>query len=253
MTRALTLTVLLAHWAACPLFADDGRTVVVKNAIQPQIALDPEGCVFVVYLKGGNVEVAVSRDGGESFDLRTVAIDGRGRARGGRQRGPRIGVDGQGRIHVTAPVCFDPAELEKRYPAAELWYTRSSDGARTFSEPLRINEVTRKAAEALHWLAVDPAGDAHVAWLDARDGGGQAIYYARIHDGKVGTNRRLARQVCECCAPGLAVDGKGNPWLAYREGGDNANRASWVMRGKNGGKSWSKPARLNRRPSNVSG
>ena len=254
------------HWIAAALLAvtstafaqdhpkvvaQDRRTVVAKSSIQPQVAIDAEGAIYVVSITSGNIEVAVSTDRGKSIARRSTAIDAAGRARGGRQRGPRIGIDDAGHVHVTAPVCFDAAELMKRYPAGELWYTVSRDGARTWSERVRINEVPRKAAEALHWLAVDAAGYAHVAWLDAREGLAAAIYYARIHEGRVGPNRKLLTPACECCAPGLAVSRDGQPWLTYREGGDQGQRGTFVMSSADGGDSWSSPSQLNQGPSNV--
>jgi len=246
------------YWIAATLltvtstaFTQDHRTVVAKSAIQPQLAISAEAELYVVSITSGNIEVAVSTDRGKSISRRSIAIDAKGKARGGRQRGPRIGIDDAGHIHITAPVCFDSAELMKQYPASELWYTVSRDGARTWSERVRINEVPRKAAEALHWLAVDAAGRAHVAWLDARDGRGAAVYYAHIDEGRVGPNRKVLAPACECCAPGLAVGRDGEALLTYREGGDKGQRGTFVMKSKDGGKSWSSPEQLNLDPSNV--
>ncbi len=253
MKWIVTLWTGLFLLVACPVFADGKRTVVVRGGIQPQVAIGADGRIYVVYLKQGNVEVAISTDRGASFKNRVLAIDAHGKGRGGYQRGPHIGVDGDGNVHITAPLCFDADELKKRHPAAELWYAISRDGGKTWAKPLQVNEVAKKAAEGLHWLAVAPNGEACVVWLDARDGGGQAIYYSSIHNGKVKKNRRLAGPVCECCAPGLAVDGKGNPLLVFREGGGRENRSTFLMRSKDGGNSWKKAGRLNRKTSNVHG
>ena len=64
-----------------------------------------------------------------------------------------------------------------------------------------------RSPSSSHWMAVAPSGEAHVAWLDlrSRDQAGQDIYYAKLVDGKVGQNRKVASTVCECCRPGLAV------------------------------------------------
>jgi hypothetical protein len=66
-----------------------------------------------------------------------------------------------------------------------------------------------------------------VAWLDLRQREkGQDLAWARITDQgkKIGPNRILAGPICECCAPELAVDGKGTPYLLYREGGRTNRR-----------------------------
>ena len=55
---------------------------------------------------------------------------------------------------------------------------------------------------------VNGDGVVHIAWLDrrGRDEAGQDIFYATAVDGAVGKNTKVAETVCECCAPGLAVD-----------------------------------------------
>ena len=223
-------------------------TVIARDANQPFAAIDGKGNVYVVFLKDGNVGIAVSNDRGKSFSSPKVAMDGKGKARGGMQRGPRVAVDGKGTIYVTAPLCFDPAEFSKRYPTQDLYLATSTDGGKTFSKLARVNDVPKKAPESLHWLAASEDG-AHVAWLDLRLNRprNQSLAYAKIVRGKVGRNLiASAGPLCECCAPGLAVDGKGNPILAYREGGTKRSREIFLALSRNGGRSFGRPARVNR-------
>lgn len=224
---------------------------VARDAIQPQLAIDDDGTLYVAMLHQGNIAVAVSNDAGRQFGKPVVAIDVGGRMKGGRQRGPRIGVDGQKRLVVTAPAVFDESEFQRRYPTADLYAVSSSDGGRTWSKPLRVNELTKKAPESLHWLAVTRSGEAHVAWLDlrGRQGRGQDVYFAKLLDGRVSKNLPIAATVCECCAPGLAVDPAGNPLVAFREGGEKPSREIFAIHSKDGGDSFSQPLQLNRRPS----
>ena len=87
------------------------------GAIQPHVALGPKKTAYVVMIREGNIKVAASADGGETFGEPLTAIDGGGRKiPGGLRRGPRIGVDKKGALVVTAPICFDKAEFSKRYP-----------------------------------------------------------------------------------------------------------------------------------------
>ena len=126
---------------------------------------------------------------------------------------------------------FDDAEYKRRYPTADLFFVRSADGGKTWTKPVQVNEESKQAPEALHWMAVAPSGEAHVAWLDmrSRNKPGQDIYYATltngdVEKGDVGKNVKVAGTVCECCAPGMAVDAAGHPFLAFREGGDKPSR-----------------------------
>jgi hypothetical protein len=197
-----------------------------NDAQQPALAFEPGGLVALAMLQRGNVVVALSRDDGASFSSPVVAMDCNGQARGGRQRGPRIGIDSRGVITVSAPVTFDTEERKKRYPAPELYAVQSKDGGKSFSEPLRINVREKKAPEGLHALAVAPDGTAHLAWLDisARSGPGQDLLYARLANGAITDRTTLAQTVCECCAPGIGLDGTGNPSVAWREGGNKESR-----------------------------
>jgi hypothetical protein len=114
---------------------------------------------------------------------------------------------------------------------------------------VRINEVEKRAPEGLHAMRVAPNGTAHVAWLDRRGRErGQDLWYARVAGGVVSRNVRIAEDVCECCAPGLALDGAGNPLLAWREGGAKKSREVDATRSTDGGVTFEKAVRVNRDP-----
>ncbi|HXX93166.1 MAG TPA: hypothetical protein VEN81_06000, partial [Planctomycetota bacterium] len=101
-----------------------------------------------------------------------------------------------------------------------------------FSKPLRVNETAGAASEGLHDTAASPSGELHVAWLEAGRKG-QDLCYAKLGDpaAKKGPKVvRLVPNVCERCAPALAVDAKGNPVLLYREGGpEKKTRQVWFL------------------------
>ena len=136
------------------LAAPDSRCVasgveLATDAIQPQVAIDGDGNIYVAMLHKGNIAVVVSTDRGKTFSDPVVAIDVGGRMKGGRQRGPRIGVDAKKNIVVTAPAVFDDAEFQRKYPTADLYLVTSKDGGKTWTKPLRVNEVPKKARSGL--------------------------------------------------------------------------------------------------------
>ncbi len=236
--------------AASAVWADPGAAVTVAGqAKQPQVAVDADGGVYVAMLREGNIEVSISTDRGKTFSAPSVAIDAKGAAKGGMQRGPRIAVDGKRGIYVTAPVALGGTE-------SDLWLTVSRDGGKTWSAPLRVNDAPGKAPECLHWLAVSADGDAHVAWIDSRPmgAGPNSLAYARVTGGtKAEKSQQLAGPVCECCAPGVSVDAKGNPLVIYREGGKKSEREIYALISTNEGKSFGKPVRINKGDSKVDG
>ncbi len=231
-------------------------TVIAGGAIQPHLAATEDGTFFAVFIRNGSIECASSADKGKTWSTPVVAIDGKGKAVGGMQRGPRVAVDAKKTVYVTAPLCFDEAEFAKKYPTQDLYLAVSTDEGKTFSKPVQVNDVPKQAPESLHWLAAAPNGDVFVAWLDRRQRGnspGQDLGYVKITDQgkKIGKNQVIPGPLCECCAPGLTVDAKGNPTLIYREGGKNANRALLMALSTNGGASFAKVARVNQGDSKV--
>jgi hypothetical protein len=228
---------------------------IFDDAMQPSLALGTDGTVFLAMLQRGNIVVASSKDGGRRFTSPVIALDCGGKARGGRQRGPRIGIGRQGTLTVSAPVTFDTAEQAKRYPAPELYAAQSKDGGKTFSVPLQVNSVAKKAPEGLHMLAVGNDGVAHLVWLDLseRTQPGQDIFYARLAQGKLEGRTVIARTVCECCAPGMALDGKGNPTVTWREGDLKESREVFFRRSFDSGRSFSQTRQVNTDPTKEAG
>jgi hypothetical protein len=249
----IRVAILLSALAS--LASPERAVSIAGGAIQPQLAASEDGSFYAVFIKEGNIEFSESADRGKTWSAPIVAIDARGKAKGGMQRGPRIAVDGKKTIYITAPLCFDEAEFSKQYPTQELYLAVSTDGGKTFSKPVQINDVPKQAPESLHWLAAAPSGDVFVAWLDRRhllNKPGQDLGYVKITDQgrKVGKNAVLPGPLCECCAPGLAVDAKGNPIVIYREGG-KSNRPLDLAVSTNGGASFGRVTRINQGESKV--
>ncbi len=221
--RVLILSLFLA--AAAPRRNQDAAPVIAaaQNAALPHLAVDPDGGAYVAFLRDGNVELAVSTDFGKTFAPPVVALDAAKKAAApSGQRGPRVAVDKQKRVYVSAFLPLDP----KNPAAHDLYLAVSADRGKTFQKPARINDPPGTATEPLHWTAVSPAGELLLAWLDGRRGKGQDLYTARTADQakKTPKNLLMASQVCERCAPAVAVDAKGSPVFAYREGGDRKSR-----------------------------
>lgn len=91
-------------------------------------------------------------------------------------------------------------------------------------------------------VAADAGGAFHLVWLDNRDGV-QGLRYARSDDGgrSWSANLTLDPETCECCWNAIATGPGGSVAVLYR---DKAPRDMAVVHSADGGRSWSRPARV---------
>lgn len=179
----------------------------VEGALQPQVAIDDAGTVFVAYGEGEEIYVAASAAPVNSFQapqrvgrLPKLAL--------GMRRGPRIAVSGRD-ITVTA--------MNDR----DLLAYHSEDGGRTWSPPIKINTVAASAREGLGNLAAGSDGRFYAVWLDLRSGATE-IYGALSRDGGKtwGANERIYHSpdghTCECCHPSVVFNARGDIVVMWR-------------------------------------
>jgi len=215
--------------------------VVAEQATHPHLAIDAEGTVYVTFFRKGNVEIAVSTDQGKTFSAPAVAVDARGKAAGGIQGGPRVSAGGKKEIVVTAALPLAPTDSPIGAVPNDLYAAFSSDRGKTFSRPLLVNDTPRSAAPSLHGAGASSSGALHAAWVDVRQAGTTAMGYAKVADDSKKTPRTLllGSSLCDRCAPGVAVDAKGNPHIVWREGGPpKKNRQIILAVSSNGGASF---------------
>jgi len=199
------------------LQADPTASVAVaKGATQPSLALDADLGCYVAFFRNGNVELAVSTDGGKTWGEPALAIDAQGKAGGSNQRGPRLSLDSRKRLYLTCPLALEPNAMRP-----DLYAACSTDGGKTFSKPVRVNEPAGSLRDALHDSQAAPSGDLHVAWLDGRAAElPPAVYYCKVADQakKPGKNVQVAPGASERAAPSIALDARGAPFVAFFDG-----------------------------------
>lgn len=235
---------------ACLLSSDAfAQSEIIPSGSAPALAVDKDGKFWCAFVRQGNVMMFSSADGKSWGDQKIVA-DSTGRAPGAKQRGPRIGLSDDGMVFVSAPLFLEKTPGVDRNVKCELYLVASRDG-KSFDQPLLVNEVKEAAAEALHGMAVAADGTVHLVWLDNREGKGNCLFYAKHAGGKITRNVRITNAVCPCCAPGITVDGRGNPVVLYREMADDASREIFMTTSRDLGKTWSPPARFNKKDSLI--
>jgi len=146
---------------------DNGAVVGIIGTVAP------DGTQYVVWNEGLNVTLAISRDGGKTFEPSRPIFDvgppyfgGAGGIPGvSRAMGfPQIGVDGQrGTLYVTWS--------DFRNGDVDVFISRSADRGQTWTPPMRVNDdpVHSGADQFLQWMAVDPTdGAVYVQFYDRR-------------------------------------------------------------------------------------
>lgn len=186
---------------------------------QPQMVVEGNS-VFLTFGGPNTIYFARSRDAGRSFGdpvrIATVA-----KMDLGRHRGPRIAVSGN-KIVVSA-VVTDEAQGIK----GDLLAWISSDGGRSWSAPVRINDVPRAAEEGLHDLTSDGNNLLFATWLDHRalqakqPGAGPQLYGATSSDGgkswkNVLVYKSPSGSICSCCHPNALIASGENIEVMFR-------------------------------------
>jgi hypothetical protein len=249
--RVLVLVATLAGLGGVASAADRGgdRPVRVvapdgpdREGRQPQAAVDPAGRIYVAFGVGRTVRLAVSSDGGETFQASTVGSAGSLAL--GMRRGPRVAATGDA-VVVTA---VGGEEGGGRDGDVLAW--RSTDGGKSWEGPTRVNSVVGSAREGLHGMASGPGGKVFATWLDLRNGRTE-VYGAPSHDGgkswepDVLVYRSPEKSVCECCHPSAAFAPDGSLHVMWRNSLAGA-RDLFLASSADGGKIFGPAAKLGR-------
>jgi len=146
-----------------------------------------------------------------------------------RHRGPRIAIS-NGTIIVTAVTGRTVAGGSHAHglPSdGDLFAWRSTDGGKSWSAAVRINDAPAAPREGLHTLAADGKGHLFAAWLDLRSEGTR-LYGAWSDDSGASwsTNTKLYESpdgsICQCCHPTAAFASDGNVDVMFRNALDGA-------------------------------
>jgi hypothetical protein len=145
-----------------------------------------------------------------------------------RHRGPHI-VISQGTLVVTAITGTTEAtgtHVHGLPSDGDLFAWRSSDGGKTWSHGVRVNDVLAGPREGLHTLASDGRGNLFTAWLDNRkldnQKDGTRLYGAWSKDSGLtwSKNELLYASpdgtICQCCHPSAIFTDTGELELMWR-------------------------------------
>ena len=86
----LLMTVVINNDAMAVESETPVRIISNRDAKQPQIAVDESGRIFIAFGQGNSISIAISTDGGKSFEINSVGSAGAMSL--GMRRGPRVAV-----------------------------------------------------------------------------------------------------------------------------------------------------------------
>jgi len=213
-----------------------------EGARQPQVAVGSNGWVAVVYGVQGEIHLSLSEDSGATFGAPLEVADA-GKLALGMRRGPRV---------VLAPHAIVVTAIAGKKGGGrdgDLLAWRSTDKGKTWSGPVRVNDVEASAREGLHAMARDGLEGVYTAWVDLREERAAAVYLSKSVDGGAtwSEDRLVYRPpsggICECCAPSLACDDSHGLHVMFRNslGG---MRDMWVTTTRDGGKTFPRAWKL---------
>jgi hypothetical protein len=247
--------VLLAFLSASALRRDQspppGSQVVLARVpdggLQPQVAVDRQGVVHLIYFKGdpasGDVFYTTLTDGSNRpAPIRVNSQPGSVIATG-NMRGAHLALGRDGRIHVS----WMGSEKTKRNPkgGTPMLYSRSDPGGRAF-------EPQRNVAQLATYLdggavAADGAGNVYVAWhavrSESESEGDRRLWVSRSTDDGATFAREEAASTaalgaCGCCGVGALAGANRTLYLLYRSAREMTHRDAYLLTSKNAGESY---------------
>jgi hypothetical protein len=224
-----------------------------EHYMQPQIAVHG-GVVGVTFGSGTTgsgttVYYSGSRDHGKTFSTPVKVVESATRISLGMHRGPRIAIT-PGAVVITAAV----QNKDGRDGNLVAW--RSTDGGKTWSEGVVVNDIPTAAREGLQGMAAGDNGMLYAAWLDdrsiedgprrkklfgasSRDGGKTWSKNTLIYRSSEGPDAKI----CECCHPSVAIDSHGRIYVMFRNNLAGA-RDMYLSHSDDGGATFSQAQKL---------
>ncbi len=141
------------------------------NAAEPAIAADSNGNVYVVYVehyadKSADVFLQKFDADGKKIGEKVRINPEKEKAKAWFGDAPTIKIGNDNSVFVGWTAKVLNAEKSS---ATVLNLSVSSDGGKTFSAPLKVNDDTAPASHGMHSLEIGKDGQVFMAWLDERN------------------------------------------------------------------------------------
>jgi len=258
VNRLLLLPLVAFAASAATGQPPDVRVSRVPNGgIQPQLAVEPNGTLDVLYFAGdpknGDLFLMRSSDHGQTFSspLQVNSQSGSVIALG-TIRGGQMAISAGGRVHVAwngsgIALPSGPLNPEAGKAGSPMLYSRLNDRGTAF-EPQRNLMLRTFGLDGGGAVAADAAGNVFVAWHGKRTGAaqgeaGRQVWVASSHDaGKTFAAEEPAWSqptgACGCCGMAMFTASDGTLLALYRSATGNVHRDIYLLASKDHGKSF---------------
>jgi hypothetical protein len=200
----------------------------------PEIVLDAKGILHLTYGRKapGNAYYVQSCDGGKTLTPPVRLNHLPDTVTTGRERGPKLALGKDGVVHTVW--------LGYYKQGGGVWYTRSTDGGKTFERERNLLDAKTGCDNAT--VAADADGNVFVLWTDGRLGPdpnspvASPIFMARSSDNGATfsknepVNHDYPGRACGCCRLEARVGDDGNLYIAFR-GGFHSIRDPYLLKG----------------------
>lgn len=210
--------------AAAVLHAEVRIEDVPEHGLQPEVAIDSNGVVHLVYLRGdpkaADIRYTSRLPGGEWSASKTVNTTPGAAVALGSIRGPQIALGAQARVHVVWNGVAEDGAAQ-----TPLLYTRLVSGANEFEKQRDLLGETT-ALDGGASIATDGKGSVWVAWhanpRGKKPDEAQRVVFIRssLDEGQQFNAPEAlnasAPGVCACCSLRIAADANGAPSVFFR-------------------------------------
>ena len=233
---ALASVLATLSYASEPFVIFDGNANAAPK--QPQACASEDGTVHLTF--GVGEQVYYCRMEGDkasapqsAFTVPNLSL--------GMRRGPRIAKAGKSIV-----ISAIGGKQGKGKDGDVLAY-QSLDEGKSWTGPLRVNDVESSAREGLHAMTSTPSGVLWCVWLDLREKGTQLFASQSIDQGQSWSkNIRVYRSpdgsICECCHPSIVANGD-SVHVLFRNS-LAGNRDMYISSSQDHGKSFGEAMRL---------
>lgn len=194
-----------------------------KQPLATGAAFDARHRLWVAWVEGAHVVVAHSDDAGRTLSAPVPVNAMPEPVYTSAENRPKIATSPDGRaVYVSWSMPLDAPYT------GMVRFSRSLDGGATWSVPVTVHRDRQAITHRFDMMAVDPAGNIAIAWIDKRDlvaakAAGQAyegaaVYYAVSRDGGASfePERKVTDHTCECCRIAMAIDPAGRIEAVWR-------------------------------------